>query len=79
MASFDIVCEIDTQEVSNAVDQARREIKNRYDTVIFCFHAEQCFTIFQNSQLFVKWKVCLEMTDPGKLCFQTKNIFKIPK
>ena len=23
MASFDIVCEIDTQEVSNAVDQAR--------------------------------------------------------
>ena len=31
MASFDIVCEIDTQEVSNAVDQARREIKNRYD------------------------------------------------
>ena len=27
----------------------------------------------------VKWNVCLEMTDPGKLCFQTKNIFKIPK
>ena len=31
MASFDIVCEIKTQEVTNAVDQARREINTRYD------------------------------------------------
>ncbi len=31
MASFDIVCQIDFQEVTNAVDQARREIGNRYD------------------------------------------------
>ena len=31
MASFDIVCEVDIQEVTNAVDQARREIGNRYD------------------------------------------------
>jgi len=31
MASFDIVCEIDIQEVNNALDQARREINNRYD------------------------------------------------
>ena len=31
MASFDIVCEVDIQEVTNAVDQARREINNRYD------------------------------------------------
>jgi hypothetical protein len=31
MASFDIVCEIDIQEVTTAVDQARREIDNRYD------------------------------------------------
>ena len=31
MASFDIVCEINFQEVNNALDQARREIKNRYD------------------------------------------------
>lgn len=30
-SSFDIVCEVDLQEVNNAVDQARREIKNRYD------------------------------------------------
>ena len=31
MASFDIVCQVDFQEVTNAVDQARREITNRYD------------------------------------------------
>ena len=30
-ASFDIVSEIDMQEVRNAVDQAAREIANRYD------------------------------------------------
>tara|TARA_Y100001970_G_C14237627_1_gene862840 strand:+ start:735 stop:1220 length:486 start_codon:yes stop_codon:yes gene_type:complete len=31
MASFDIVCEIDMQEVNNALEQAKKEIKNRYD------------------------------------------------
>ena len=29
--SFDIVCKIDMQEVTNAIDQARREIETRYD------------------------------------------------
>jgi cyclic-di-GMP-binding protein len=29
--SFDIVCKIDLQEVTNALDQARREIDTRYD------------------------------------------------
>ena len=31
MASFDVVSEVDRQEVRNAVDQASREIANRYD------------------------------------------------
>lgn len=31
MPSFDIVSEIDLQEVRNAVDQANREVVNRYD------------------------------------------------
>jgi uncharacterized protein YajQ (UPF0234 family) len=31
MASFDVVSEVDDQEVRNAVDQAQREIANRYD------------------------------------------------
>ena len=29
--SFDIVCKIDMQEVTNGLDQARREIDTRYD------------------------------------------------
>ena len=29
--SFDIVCKIDMQEVTNAIDQARRDIATRYD------------------------------------------------
>lgn len=31
MPSFDIVSKVDTQEVCNAVDQANREISNRFD------------------------------------------------
>ena len=31
MPSFDVVSEVDMQEVRNAVDQANREITNRYD------------------------------------------------
>ncbi len=31
MPSFDIVCEVDLQEVDNAVNQAAKEIETRYD------------------------------------------------
>ena len=31
MPSFDIISEIDRQEILNAVDQARRELANRFD------------------------------------------------
>jgi cyclic-di-GMP-binding protein len=31
MASFDIVSEVDTQEIDNAVNQARKQIETRYD------------------------------------------------
>lgn len=31
MPSFDIVCEVDLQEVDNAVNQASKEIANRFD------------------------------------------------
>lgn len=31
MPSFDVVSEVDKQEVDNAVNQARKEIENRYD------------------------------------------------
>ncbi len=29
--SFDVVCKVDLQEVTNALDQARREVETRYD------------------------------------------------
>ena len=31
MPSFDVVSEVDRQEVRNAVDQAQREVANRFD------------------------------------------------
>ena len=31
MPSFDVVSEVDMHEVSNAVDQAVRELRNRFD------------------------------------------------
>ena len=31
MPTFDVVCEIDLHEVSNAVDQTNREVSNRFD------------------------------------------------
>jgi uncharacterized protein YajQ (UPF0234 family) len=31
MPSFDVVSEVDTQEVTNAVDQANREVRTRFD------------------------------------------------
>jgi len=31
MPSFDVVCEVDRQELKNAIDQAQREISQRYD------------------------------------------------
>ena len=31
MPSFDVVSEVDLQEVKNAVDQANRELANRFD------------------------------------------------
>ena len=31
MPSFDVVSEVDTHELTNAIDQANRELKNRFD------------------------------------------------
>lgn len=42
MASFDVVSEVNLQEVDNAVNQALKEIQNRYD--------------FKNSKTSMEWK-----------------------
>lgn len=41
MPSFDTVSEVDLQEVTNAVDQANREVGNRYDFKGSCAGVEQ--------------------------------------
>ncbi|MFQ5643535.1 MAG: YajQ family cyclic di-GMP-binding protein [Thiogranum sp.] len=42
MPSFDTVSEVDLQEVTNAVDQANREVGNRYDFKGSCAKIERC-------------------------------------
>ncbi|MEN8760920.1 MAG: DUF520 family protein, partial [Thiogranum sp.] len=41
MPSFDTVSEVDLQEVANAVDQANREVGNRYDFKGSCARVER--------------------------------------
>jgi len=60
MASFDIVCEIDIQEVNNALDQARREISGRYD-----FRESNCEISFD------KKKPALNITADDEFKMQT--------
>lgn len=80
MPSFDVVCEVDLDEVRNAVDQANREIGTRFDFKgsesrvelsghLVTIHTEDDFKAGQivdilNNKL-VKRKVDLEFLDPG--------------
>lgn len=53
MPSFDTVSEVDLQEITNAVDQANREVGNRYDFKGSCAkveHAENQITLFADSE-----------------------------
>lgn len=49
MPSFDIVSEVDAQEVTNAVDQTARELVNRYD-----FRGTNSTVRFAESELIVE-------------------------
>ena len=53
MPSFDVVSEIDRQELKNAVDQAQRELSNRYDfknTNSSIEHADLLLTLRTSSE-----------------------------
>lgn len=82
MPTFDIVSEIDLQEVRNAVDQANREAGNRFDfkdtdALIECSDKE--LTLSANTEdrvralydllqeKLVKRSVSLKTLDPGKI------------
>ena len=51
MPTFDISSEYNQQEVVNAVDQAHREISNRYD--------------FRDTGTFISYSDCLLYTSPS--------------
>ncbi|MFN8019713.1 MAG: YajQ family cyclic di-GMP-binding protein [Acidimicrobiales bacterium] len=82
MPSFDVVSEVDMQEVRNAVDQAAREVGNRYDfkgtntTIELVDDAIKMATASEDrlialrtllEEKFVKRKVSLKSIDYGKV------------
>jgi uncharacterized protein YajQ (UPF0234 family) len=82
MPSFDVVSEVDQQEVRNAVDQAEREISNRFDfkntdTVVELGDGSITLVSVNEDRLaaarivleekFVKRKVSLKSLDFGKV------------
>ena len=82
MPSFDVVSEIDMQEVRNAVDQAAREINNRYDfkdtgssvelgesAITMASSSEDRLTALRQvlEEKLVKRKVSLKVLDYGKV------------
>ena len=82
MPSFDVVSEVDWQEVRNAVDQANREIGTRYDfkgtdakverkDQLLIVHADEEFQADQALEILrnklAKRKVDLDCLDVGKV------------
>jgi len=82
MPSFDIVSEVDTQEVRNAVDQAARELATRYDfkgtnsTVELKEHEIELRSVSEDrikavlqvlEEKLVRRKVSLKAVDAGKV------------
>lgn len=82
MPSFDVVCEVNIDEVRNAVDQANREIGTRFDFKgsdsrvelsdhIVTIHAEDDFKAGQIMEILkiklVKRKVDLKFLDAGEV------------
>ena len=88
MPSFDVVSEIDMQEMRNAVDQASREIANRFDfkgtdssieltdkTIVLNTESEQRLQALTQvlEEKLVKRKVSLKTLDYGKVEEATKG------
>lgn len=88
MPSFDVVSEIDWQEIRNAVDQAKRELGTRFDfrnvdsgfelndkTIVV--HAEEEFQITQLIEILktklVNRKVDVKVLQPGEISASGKT------
>ena len=44
MASFDIVSELNMQELENAIHIAQKEIQSRYDCVVWLARGRHCYS-----------------------------------
>ena len=64
MPSFDIVSEIDMHEVTNAVDQARRELGNRWD-----FKNVEAGIELEDSRITLSAEQEFQLRDPVELHF----------
>jgi uncharacterized protein YajQ (UPF0234 family) len=88
MPSFDVVSEIDHQEVRNAVDQANREATTRFDfkgtdakievtekeLTLSASTEDRCKALYQLlEEKMVKRSVSLKTLDPGKIEVATHN------
>ena len=84
MPSFDAVSEVDTHELSNALDQANRELKTRYDfrNVEASFKQEKQFDIiltaeaaFQLQQMLEILKAKMVSRNIDVRCMQVNDAF----
>lgn len=60
MPSFDVVSEVDSHELSNAIDQANREITNRFDfkgTDAKIEHSDEVLTLHAEAEFQIKQMV----------------------
>ena len=88
MPSFDVVSEIDHQEVRNAVDQANREASTRFnfkgtdakievtekELTLSASTEDRCKALYQLlEEKMVKRSVSLKTLDPGKIEVATHN------
>src|SRR5690242_905700 len=88
MPSFDVVSEIDMQEVRNAVDQAQREVSTRFDfkdTNSTIELSNDAITLHSSTEdrlravnqvleeKFVKRQISLKALEPGKIEEATKG------
>ncbi len=88
MPSFDVVSEIDHQEVRNAVDQAKREATTRFDfkgtdakievtdkeLTLSASTEDRCKALYQLlEEKMVKRSVSLKTLDPGKIEVASHN------
>ncbi|MYD43284.1 MAG: YajQ family cyclic di-GMP-binding protein [Gammaproteobacteria bacterium] len=88
MPSFDVVSEINHQEIRNAVDQAKRELSTRFDfrntdagfelqDTNIVIHAEEEFQLVQLLEMLrtkcVNRKVDIKVLQPGEISAQGKT------